>query len=680
MYKKNSWIVALLVALSFSAFLIGCIEPLAVEPPDTTVYTEVELPAFNVFGGNAENQQGWATDGSKDSKGKAVKNAGLTVEMFQKAKYLVVEVNDGFPKNNFETIYDSFDADGNKIGDWQQFSQITSSSGTLNTGMGTREGNVLKLEMSKIIKNYSIFRDKNTAAISLYIQHWGNGGTGACIKSAKLLVSDETIPFVPVASVTMPTTSGAMGLDISLSATVAPEDATQQKIIWSITGFLPDGSATWLTIDNTSTATYNTSKAALLAKVDFKAVPKIDKPASSYTDYSVYPPVEVEIPAVTTPGAAKSPNIIVATAAGTVRVKAIILGGKVEDADDFVSPDFEIPISSLIPYKVPVGGAGFFYVDLNKWDQQGTTAASNIEPTVPLAVTAQDKITVPYTLENQRVNFKLTDAQAALVFAAATGVDVDVQGTVTTGLGTAGDSFRYHIGDAMAGSAWNATGSFTAGTFASTIVGPKTVTFGSNKSLDTCGFLILQHMNAAAATVEITSIKITYGAVKVSVAGTDQNVVVKTGGNPDKLGEVRLITDGYEVEFFAGDGYGNTFSIFEVDLGATDTLSSFQKIEFDFIGIQGDVGWKTIRVFAFNAEKTGYFGTGGDTDQIATQAYSADGKTLIPVSAAISGTSGINLHKIWLIITIHAAGSANPPPNGDGLPTVFQITNIKLVK
>jgi len=245
---------------------------------------------------------------------------------------------------------------------------------------------------------------------------------------------------------------------------------------------------------------------------------------------------------------------------------------------------------------------------------------------------------------------------------------VDVQGVATDGIGAAGDKFRYHIADALVGASWNATGSPAEGTFAS-ITGPQTLTFNGNKSLTTCGYLIIQHRDAAAATVEITSIKVTYGYVSVDVAGTPQNVVVEAGGSSAaNAADVSLIAGGYETSFVGG--YGNSYAIFEVNFG-TDTLANFQKIEFDFVGVSGDVGWKDIRVFAYNegAKKTNYLDSSVATDRIVNYNYSTDGLTSMSVSATISGASGITSNKVWFIITIHA----------DATP-VFDVTNIKFVK
>jgi hypothetical protein len=390
MFKKNSWIVALLVALSFSIFFIGCIDPLEVPPPDTDTYTEVELTEFNAWGGNAENQAGWGTDGAKwDSGKKTVKPLGLTVEDFQRAKYLVVEVNDGFPKNGFETIWDSWDADGGKIGDWQQFSSITSGSGVLNPGFGTKEGNIMKLEMAKIIKNYSMFRDSSTAAITLIIQHWGNGGPGACIKSAKLLIPDTPEPIVPVSDITLGKSTAFLDKDFTLSGIVAPDNAAKQRIIWSIIGFLPDGSAdiaaNWLTVSGAAGSTaYNNSKAALLAKVDFKATTRTVTPAKTITDYSVLPPEDIVVdPAVT--ASWKLDNVIIATALGKVKVRATILEGG-EDDEDFTK-DFVINVTDPTPLKFKLGGT-------NSSSQEWGGAANDGQSTDMEVATDGSKFTI----------------------------------------------------------------------------------------------------------------------------------------------------------------------------------------------------------------------------------------------------------------------------------------------
>jgi len=580
MFKKNSWIVALLVALSFSALFIGCIDPLVAPPEDKGAYTEFELTEFNVWGDNTENQAGWATDGSK-SKGKPVKNIGLTVEMLQQARYLVVEVNDGFPKNNFETIYDSFDAAGNRIGDWQQFSSITSSGGVLNPGMGERTGNTLKLPMEKILKNYSTnFMDSSVTEIHLIIQHWGNGGTGACIKSAKLLISDEPPPFNSATDITLPGADGSFTYqkEFSLSAaTVAPSYASKQKILWSIRKWVSGDGLTKFDLDlaGTNLAEIAKAKAGIKGKVDFK---------TTYNENDE---------------ATQGRAAIVATdgfnSIGTVTLLATIKDAVYDETTEKYSDltkRFTVSISDVIPYVVPAAGTGYFYVDLNEFDTQ-TPSTAGINDVVPFVETAAGKVTVPFTGgNNQRVNFKLTDAQKDLLMGIAA---VDGKKTVTVNInavvvGTAGgsnDKFRYHIGNATSGSAWNATGSPAEGVL-STITGPQVLEFGANMSNATCKYLILQHRVADNITIEISSIRITYaataGVTQVNVAFSAANTVA--GNN----GTISFADGGFTYTYgtVTDSNYGNAIVRFKADLGSAQ-LKDYEKVTFTWTGVSGDV-------------------------------------------------------------------------------------------
>ena len=584
MYKKSSWIVALLLALSFSAFFIGCVEPLAPPAEDKGAYTEFELGDFNLFGGNAENQAGWATDGSWDSKGKKTKDIGLTVEMLQGARYLVVELNDGFPKNNFETIYDSFDATGKKIGDWQQFSGITNATGALNPGMGEKNGNTFKLPMEKIIKNYPTFMDPDTAAISFYIQHWGNGGTGACIKSAKLLISDEPPPFDSVTDIDFPNDGAVFGFkeELKLTAAVVPSFASKNKILWSIIKWVSEDEEITYDLEAAKTGLeIYTAKTGIKSKVDFTV---------KYNENDE---------------AIQGRDAIIATdgieSGGTVTLKATIKDAVYDKATDKYSDystKFTVTISNIIPYEVPASGPGFFYVDLNDWKTQ-TPESANINAVVPKGKTTENDITINFAQNNQRVNFKFSDAQAGLVFGADTSIVVDIQGTAT---GT-GDAFRYHIGNALVGADWNATGSPTQGTFDS-ITGPQTLTFGGNKDKEgRCNYLILQHRSGDPADVVITSIKITYGstdALSPILVGFGPSSTVVTPGNN---GSVTYAGGGFTFEYGTApdSNYGNAITRFKVDLGSAH-LTDYN-VKFTWTGVSGDIiSYKRIYLLASATE------------------------------------------------------------------------------
>jgi len=265
----------------------------------------------------------------------------------QAAKYLVVEVNDGFPKNNFETIWDGWDADGNKTGDWAQFSQVTTTGGELNPGFGTRDGNTLKLEMSKIIKDYSLFRSSKTVAITLLIQHWGNGGPAACIKSAKLLVSDEPVPYVGITKVELKSNSFYSNGALKLELTVTPQEATNQIVTWSIKSFQSQNDdgvnvGDLLAIDPDD---YSTSKAALDEKIGFKRLEEV-------IDDTVWPILKG-------PGKTVRDTLAgVKGEAGIVTVVASIKEGKQNDAGTLVDvvEEFAITIKNAFPFTITVGG------------------------------------------------------------------------------------------------------------------------------------------------------------------------------------------------------------------------------------------------------------------------------------------------------------------------------------
>ena len=548
--------------------------------------------------------------------------------------------------------------------------------------MGEKNGNTFKLPMEKIIKNYSTFMDPDTAAISLYIQHWGNGGTGACIKSAKLLISDEPPPFDSVTDITLPGAGGSFGYkdEFKLAATLTPSFASKQKILWSIRKWVSkDGKTTYDLDAKDDFAT----RQGIKSKVDFKTT-------FNENDDPIY-----------------GRDTLIATggigSAGTVTLVATIKDAVLDEGtgktSDFTKP-FTVNIIDVINYIVPASGYGFFYVDLNDWK---TASPSGINANVPMAETNETSITVPFTENAQRINFQFTPAQFGLLPthtvpsnpSMAQVIKIEIDGEVTVGKDTAGDKFRYHLGEATFGGAWNATGGKGDDKFASILTAELKVENGNHGGLgdDTTKlaqprFLILQHRDDAAATVVIKSIKVTYNSsptFKVSVGGTDQDVTVKASG--PQIGGIAGAVDtttgatleGYRTVFKGG--YGNSYSTFKVNFGS-DTLASFTKMEFDFVGVLGDTGWKDIRVWAFDAEKSDYLDSNkGTAGQIINVEYKNNGLTPINVSEAPDGTLPTG-NEVWFIITIHAGATGKPSDSDVDLTgaTTFQVSGIKFVK
>jgi len=115
MFRKNLWIVALLAALSFTAFMTtSCVDAL-VEEKDSNTYTEVELgTTFNTWGGQAY-QSGWSTDGASwNDPDHTVKNLGFSLDDFRNARYLEIEINGDSLAGALDVIW------GNESSGWNQ--------------------------------------------------------------------------------------------------------------------------------------------------------------------------------------------------------------------------------------------------------------------------------------------------------------------------------------------------------------------------------------------------------------------------------------------------------------------------------------------------------------------------------------------------------------------------------
>jgi hypothetical protein len=215
-------------------------------------------------------------------------------------------------------------------------------------------------------------------------------------------------------------------------------------------------------------------------------------------------------PLLTLGSAATSANIngITSLATGDYTITVVALGvtGVSADSDPSNAVVFTKTGVSTI-YQVPAGGEDFFYVNLNDYQTQ-TPESANINSTVPAGVLAANKLTLSFTENNQRANFKLSERQAEIL-STADSITVTIVGTTTPAT-----SFRYHIGNALTGSNWNATNGSGDGTLSSILTSNQTFTGNRDpEDLATVGYFILQQRAAAETTVEITSIKIEFVGV-----------------------------------------------------------------------------------------------------------------------------------------------------------------------
>ena len=338
MFRKNSWIVALLLVLSLSVFF-GCIE--VIEEEDTDTYTYVDLGTeFNTWGGQAY-QRGWSTDGASwNDPNHTVKNLGLKLEDFKAARYLEIELNVDSTAGSVDLIW------GNESNGWNQ---------TASVAPGGAAG-PLKIDLTKLI-NYANYKTSESQ-IRIIIQYNQPGQVAGLVKSAKLAIPDN-VEFVPVEDITINNNEGLTGSRINLTSVLTPSDATNQKIIWSIISFDPDavpGDSDILAItDEPGTAAYTNQKNALLNAVNFESV-TVTTPDDTYIDYSVWPPATESIPDTGTSTVAKLSNVIKVnsyTNPGKVVVRATVLNGIIDEDGKEANyfKEFTITVAEKLPVK-----------------------------------------------------------------------------------------------------------------------------------------------------------------------------------------------------------------------------------------------------------------------------------------------------------------------------------------
>ena len=195
-------------------------------------------------------------------------------------------------------------------------------------------------------------------------------------------------------------------------------------------------------------------------------------------------------------------------------------------------------IREVVPsiYDTPVGGPGYFYLDLNNWQTQ-TPESASINHAVPEGTLAADKLTLTFLGprpegapekdpdgNNQRVNIKLTSDQIEILLARSGAIKITIEGSAVAidDKGEEVDSttnFRYHLGNALTGQNWNATSGSGDGLFSAILTGEQT--FTGNKSAETLGYFILQQRAAVSHKVTIDSIRIDYPIYIVPTATGD---------------------------------------------------------------------------------------------------------------------------------------------------------------
>jgi len=187
MFKKNSWIVALILALAVTALFTGCID--ALEPSTEVTYTEVELGEMNSWGGQPY-QRGWSVAGLVFDAGGVdlvAADKGYKNEDFAKATKLVIEVTDGHPNGNLGVMWSGELEDGTPYpSGWEGKDPIAS----------TKEGNVVTIDLTDL-KNYDKYVESKIARRRLIIQTGGDANPATWVTKAKLLIPDIPLPPPP---------------------------------------------------------------------------------------------------------------------------------------------------------------------------------------------------------------------------------------------------------------------------------------------------------------------------------------------------------------------------------------------------------------------------------------------------------------------------------------------------
>jgi len=243
MLKKNSWIVALLLALSLTAFLFtGCVNPLKVEE-DNETYEEYPLDkGYNAWAGQVY-QKGWAIGGIKfQGKGDAIviaKDVGYDIEMFQKATKLKIEMPDAsYPRSGVDIIWGGEDASGDSTkggGMWNQ-QPIAGGSGDIDTTFAKKDGNILIIDLTKALKNYSAYTKATKLKIVMQVNAPSYGDVEGLVQKAFLMIPNTPPPTVSISSVSYPSTTILYTTTgFPLEATIRPDNATNQSISWAIT-------------------------------------------------------------------------------------------------------------------------------------------------------------------------------------------------------------------------------------------------------------------------------------------------------------------------------------------------------------------------------------------------------------------------------------------------------------
>jgi len=164
---------------------------------------------------------------------------------------------------------------------WNQ-QPIAGGSGDVDTTYAKKEGNILTIDLTRALKNYSAYTKAAKLKIVMQVNAPSYGDVEGLVKKATLLIPTTPPPFKSISRMTLAndymyyTSQG-----FQLNGVFVPEDATNQAITWSIVGWTSallsaDSTASLERklpsldpFDTASVTAYNTAKKDLLATIGY---------------------------------------------------------------------------------------------------------------------------------------------------------------------------------------------------------------------------------------------------------------------------------------------------------------------------------------------------------------------------------------------------------------------------
>ena len=164
--------------------------------------------------------------------------------------------------------------------------------------------------------------------------------------------------------------------------------------------------------------------------------------------------------------------------------------------------------------------------------------------------------------------------------------------------------------------------------------------------------------------------------VEQLVFGTGAGKIAVTA---PKSGSVTVLSDGSGFTFaHPADAdndvnYGDAYATFAVDFGTGGKLSDFTAIKATFVGVQGDIGWKHVLLFASETAFTGKRVDNVSDGKIGDYNAAANNETPTVMTYDISEVTGIDSQTVYFVIMMWAGGNATTP-------TTYTISNVEFVK